>query len=178
MKRILTVIALLVWSVTALAQESQLPQVLEIAEVDTESAYTAFQIVDVPVGSQHHYFFDVGTLGFGDELIQVNIDPLFHLFIPLGDTLAEAKDMLQQLQELAKSKPGSCIELSGTLSPGYPGDVYEPVMVTARKVLLSRSLEFSIQREGYIRAAYVSRMDLNSLVGSVKFYSKIHPKEK
>ena len=127
MKRILTVIALLVWSVTALAQELQLPQVLEIAEVDTESGYTACQIVDVPVGSQHHYFFDVGTLGFGDELIQVNIDPLFHLFIPLGDTLAEAKDMLQQLQELAKSKLKSTFKAAAAAA--YQGSAKDGLTV-------------------------------------------------
>ena len=177
MKRFLTIMALLVWSVVAFAQESQIPQVLEIAQVETDSGFTTYQVFDLPADSQHHYFLDVGTLGFGDEIIQVNIDPLFRLFIPLGDTLAGARELLETLKDFYKAKPGSTMQLTGSLAPAFPGDVFEPVTVTCRKVLLGRSLEFCVEREGYLRATYVPRADFNSLLTAVKFYCKIHPKE-
>ena len=178
MKRILAIFAVLVWSVAGFAQESQIPQALEIAQVETDSGFTAYQVLDIPADGLHHYFLDVGTLGFGDEIIQVNIDPLFRLYIPLGDTLAEAREKLEELKDFYKAKPGTSFQLTGSLAPMLPGDVLEPVTVTSRKILLSRSLEFSVERDGYIRATYVQRSDFNTLVGAVKFYSKIHPKEK
>ena len=49
--------------------------------------------------------------------------------------------------------------------------------VTHRKPLLTRQLEFSLQREGYIRATYVDKADMGSLITSVRFYRKIHPRE-
>jgi hypothetical protein len=38
-------------------------------------------------------------------------------------------------------------------------------------------LEFSLERDGYIRATTVSKSDLSALVSGAKFYRKIHPKE-
>lgn len=59
----------------------------------------------------------------------------------------------------------------------FPTDERETVTITTRKVMLSRKLEFSLQREDYIRATYISKSDFASLVGSLKFYRKLHPKE-
>ena len=38
-----------------------------------------------------------------------------------------------------------------------------------------KKLEFSLQREGYIRATYVDKSDLNTLLGGTKFHKKLHP---
>ena len=50
--------------------------------------------------------------------------------------------------------------------------------VTHRKVLLSHSLMFSLEREGYIRATDAQNSDMAAMISGVKFYSKLHRKER
>lgn len=182
-KKTLAVLLLAVVPVLTYAQDlKKLSQRLEIAQVtagDEDSASSETIEVFKMRGDDgvNRYYLSVGHLGFGDEIVQVQIDPLFELFIPLGDTLAEALDKLKELQALYKRPRGSSIEVSGSLAFGVPSEKFEPVKVTYRKLLLSRMLDFSVEREGYIRSAYVRKTDFGSLVNSVKFYRKLHPKE-
>ena len=37
------------------------------------------------------YYLEVGNMGVGGEVIQINFDPVFVLFIPLGSTIEEAQ---------------------------------------------------------------------------------------
>ena len=177
MKKILSIIAVLVWTVAAFAQEPRLHQRLELVEIDVDEGDTQLEVFSVPDDGQNHYFLSVGNLGIGDAIFQVQFDPLFELFLPLGDTLSDAMDALAQLQDLFKESPGTGLELQGCLAVGVPKEDLEPVKVTYRKVLLSRMLEFAVERDGYLRATHIPRSAFNSLVSSLKLYRRIHPNE-
>lgn len=175
MKKVILILAVLLCTAPCFAQFSSIPQRLELVEVEINEGETILEVFNSPVEGQNHYYLSVGHLGMGDEVIQVQVDPLFELFIPLGDTLAEAMERLQALQDLFKGAPGNSIVIDGNLAAGFPNDKIEPVKVSYRKVLLSRMLEFSVEREGYIRSTHISKMDFGSIVTSMKLHRKIHP---
>ena len=179
MKKLICILAVLVcWTVAVSAQGSKIPQRLELVEIEQENTGERVEVFNMPKDGANHYYLSVGKLGFGDKVIQVYFDPIFELFIPLGDSLTEAMEKLNELKALCKSPVNTAIETEGCLALGFPGDKMEKVTITHKKVLLGHSLSFSVEREGYIRMTYVSKSEINSLAGSVKFYSKIHPKEK
>lgn len=178
MKKFFCIIAIMAMSVMAFAQNSKIPQVLDVAEVENEQGDTVIEVFNMPKDGQNHYYLDLGTLGIGDEIVQVYFDPVHRLYIPLGDNLTEALQKLQEMKELLKAEPGTVSETLGCLAFPFPTDQLETVKITSRKILISRDLEFSVEREKYLRATRVSKSDFNSLVTSVKLYSKIHPKER
>ena len=170
------ILTLLAFSFAALAQESKIPQRLEVVEVEDNDQ--TYEIFNMPRDGENHYFLDVGTLGIGTEIVQIHVDPLFHLYIPVGHTLDEVMEGLKQLQSLFKTAPGTSVEKQGCLTPVFPDEnELRPVKVTYRKVLLGRMLEFSIEEEDYIRSNHISKSALGSLVSSLKFYRSLHPKE-
>lgn len=177
MRKILACIfASLALSTMVFAQETAIPQRLELVQVG-EDDDTALEVFNVPQEGQNRYYLSVGNLGIGDEVIQINFDPLFELFIPLGNTLDEAMEKLELLKETCKADAGTTIEIDGCLALGVPNENLETVTVTARRFLFSRLLAFSVERDGYIRATHVSRSSINSIVSSLKLYRKIHPNE-
>ena len=172
--------AMLFAGTTLSAQISNIPQrnALVQIEIDPNSIPSEYlEVFDSPVDNVHHYYLSVGHLGFGDDVVQILFDPVFELFIPLGENVTEALETLQTMQALFKEKPDTSIEVQGCLAFGFPTDELETVKVTYRKVLLSKMLEFSIEREGYIRAAHIAKSDFGSAVRGVKTYHKIHPKQ-
>jgi len=177
MKKIFSLIILLTLSAGVFAQESKIPVIKEITTIEQEDSDTYLELFSMEKDGQLQYYLNVGNLGIGDEIIQVNFDPLFKLFIPLGGTLAEAMETLGQMQDLFKQPKGTSIEMDCCFSPTFPTDKLEKAKVTYRKPLLSRMLEFSLERDGYIRATTVSKSDLSAVVSGAKFYRKIHPKE-
>ena len=185
MKKLFLVLSLLVWSVASFAQLSNLPQRLELVTVDLEvgdqgsllSTQENLEVFNMPKDGVNHYYLSVGHLGVGDDIIQFNIDPIFELFIPLGDTVAEALGKLQDLQTLFKGAKNESIELEGCLAAAFPNDNLETVTVTYQKVLLTKMLAFSVKRGEYIRATHIPKSQFNNLVRTLKFYKKIHPKE-
>lgn len=178
MKRIIATIAIALTALSASAQLSKFPQRNEITTIE-ENEQVVLEVFDAPNDSGHHYYLTVGNLGVGDDVIQFQVDPLFELFIPLGETLEEALETLENLKALYKSAPGDSMEISGCLCLGIPKeDQMEPVTVTYRKVLLSKMLEFSVKRGDAVRATHIGRTNFNSAVSGVKFYKKLHPKEK
>lgn len=177
MKKALCILSLFAWAFVAFAQNNRIPQRLELAQIEVNDGQTSLEVFDMPKDGQHDYYLSVGTLGIGDEVVQVQFDPLFELFIPLGDTLEEAMETLQFMQQLFKTDPGTAIEVDGCLAPGVPNDKTEVARVTYRKNLLTHLLEFSLEREGYIRATHIPRSDFNSLITSMNLYRKIHPNE-
>ena len=112
-----------------------------------------------------------------ENIIQVQLDPIFELFIPLGETLTEALDRMKTMQSWYKMSRKESKIIEGCLSAAFPNDVYETVVVTRRQFLTAKVLEFGIEREGYVRAAHIGKMDFSSLVTSLKLYKKLHPKE-
>ncbi len=131
----------------------------------------------MPKGSQKSYYLSVGNLGLGDDIVQVYLDPAFELFIPLGNTLDEAQTRLEQMKALFDRPKGTSMEVQGCLDFGFPGNDFETVTVTHTRALFTRQLKFSMNHDGYLRATYIPRSDIKSLISSLKFYRKIHPKE-
>ena len=177
---VMALAAMLFAGTTLSAQTSNMPQRNEIVQVEIDpncipSEY--LEVFDAPVDGAHHYYLSVGHLGLGDEVVQVLFDPIFELFIPLGDNVTEALETLQTMQALFKENRDTSIEVQGCLAVGFPTDKLETVKVTYRKVLLSKMLEFSVEREGYIRATHIAKSDFGSAVSGVKTYHKIHPKQ-
>lgn len=183
MKRILSLCLALTLTVSAFAQLSKIPQRLEIVEMEVNDGEINMEVFNMPdADGGAHYYLTVGRLGIGDDIIQFNIDPVSELFIPLGDTLADAIGKLQQIQLIGKAPVGTSDDIDGCIAVGIPGDNLEKVKVTHEKPFLTHSLGFSVERftangDRYVRATYIPRADFNSLVTSTKFYQKIHPKE-
>lgn len=179
MKKIFCIIATLFLSIaayTASAQDGGLLNIREVVSID-KNGNTVLLLFNYPQDGQNQYYLSVGHLGIGDEIIQFHIDPAFELFIKLGTTLDESVEQLQQMSDLYKSDPGTSMEATGCLALGVPNDQFETVTVTFRQVLLTKQLEFSIKRDGYIRATNIERMDFNGMMTSLKLYRKIHPNE-
>lgn len=177
MKKFLCTAIFVVMSLTLSAQISKFAKRMEIVELEINDGEERYEIFNYPGDSLNTYYLSVGHLGIGDDFIQFQIDPAFELFLPIGATLSESMETLKGLQELFKKEPGTSIEMQGCLALGVPVDELEPVTITFRKALLKRSLEFTVRRENYIRSTLVSKSDLGSLVTSLKFYRKFHPKE-
>lgn len=127
----------------------------------------------------NQYYYEVGSLGIGVDVLQVEFDPVYSLFIPLGETLEEAQAKLEEFNAHAKTARGSKMVVAGVLAFGYPNDEdLEPVTITARRILITRKLEFSVTRGDWIRATFVPRSEVVSMINGVKIYRKLHPKEK
>ena len=179
MKRIASTFFVLLWTVVVFAQGSILKQTLEIAEVEINDGEVSLSVFDMPEeGQPHQYFLCVGTLGIGDDFIQVQIDPVFQLFLPLGNTLEEAQTQLEVFRDIAKMPSGTEMETVGILALANPttGDP-EPVYLTSRHFLFRRLIEFRIRRNGYVRATHIGKSDMGALITGVKLYRKIHPNE-
>ena len=176
MKKVISIIAALLVTVTAFGQNSILRQRLEIAEVEVNDGDVNLEVFQMEDDGQ--YYLSVGNPGIGDEIIQIQFDPLTELFIPLGGTLEEAINTLDKFRDFAKQSAGRSMEIEGCLAIGYPNDKMEPVKLSTQQFIFSKILVFGVERDGLLRATQIPRSDLNSLVSTVKLYQKIHPNEK
>lgn len=178
MKRIICSLALVLLTVAAFAQGSIWKQTDTVAEVEINDGELTLYVFNMPDDDQPLYYACLGTLGIGDSFIQLHLDPLNQLFIPLASTLEESQAKLQEIRDFAKQPEGTSMEITGTLSVANPSTgEQEPVTVTARRTLFVKTVEFSIQRNGYLRATRISGTDLGALITGVKFYRKLHPSE-
>lgn len=184
LKKSLVVLLFAVMPVVAFAQ-SKAGEVIKKAshrdEIATQEAticgYTVqlevFKLSDVGT-----YWLSVGNLGIGTDLIQLQFDPVYELFIPLGDSLDEALETLKDLQSMYKEPRLATKEVQGCLAAMYPNDSFEPVTVTSRRLLSSKILSFSVQRSDFVRSTYITKTQFGTLVFGAKLYKKLHPKEK
>lgn len=178
MRKLLSVIALLACTSVAFAQMSKIPQRNEIVQIDINDGLRELEIFNSPKDGENHYYLSLGRLMYGDQIVQVRIDPISELFIPLGNTLEESANTLAKFQDIFKSDPGTSVEIEGCVRVGIPKeDDFEPVTVTYRKVLVSKQLEFSVKRGDYVSSADVGKSDLASLVNTFKLYRKTHRKQ-
>ena len=116
--------------------------------------------------------------GYGNEIIQMGIGPVYSMFIILGDTYEEALEIMTTLKEFYGEPKGSVMEVQGCVSALLPEDNnIETITVTARPGFLCRRLEFSVPRGNDIIADYVSKSDFSALLNGLKFYHKLHPNE-
>ncbi len=177
MKKILSFFAFLAISAGAFAQNSGIPFIREIASV-RENDETALQLFYIPQDNGEKLFYlDLGTLGIGDEVLQINVDPVNRLFVPLGGSVAEAEEALNSLIELCSEPNGTTQELSICFAPLFPNDTRELAQVSARKVLLTRNLAFILERDEYKRVTYVTRANLKSMLSGLKFHHKLYPND-
>ena len=154
-------------------------QRLEVATVETEIG--GFETAELEVFQMQDtgkYWLSVGHLGIGSDLVQLQFDPVFELFIPLGDSLEDALAKMKELQAFYKQPRLSSMEVQGCLAAMYPGESFEPVTITSRRLLGTKILSFSLQRDDLVRATYITKADFGSLVFSLKAYKALHPKEK
>ena len=159
----------------ALAQQPKLPPIVEIAEVEDTDGNTVIDIASCLQDGKYVYYLDVGSLAIGNEVVQISLDPVDRLFIPLGETLTESVSTMQKLLDLYNTESGTSTEIEACYAPLLPDSTRETVKVTFRRILLGRKLEFSMDRGDHILATYVSRSDFANLMSNLKAYSRMHP---
>ena len=182
MKTVKQIIITLLMAATPLLASAQViekaAQRLELAKVETEEGSISTSEIEVfKMNDNGTYWLSVGGLGIGTDLIQLQFDPVYELFIPLGNNLDEALNTMKELQAYYKNPRRSAMEIQGCLAALYPNDNMETVTVTSRRYLTTKLLSFSVNRDNLVRATYISKADFGSLVLSLKLYKKIHPKE-
>lgn len=180
MKKIFTILVLAAVCTTASAQVLQkASQRLELATLETEIG--GFETAELEVFKMNDtgtYWLSVGHLGIGTDLLQLQFDPVYELFIPLGDSLEEAVEKMNELKAFYKKPRLSEMQIDGCLAALYPGENFEPVTVTSRRLLGSKILSFSVKRDDLVRATYITKSDFGALVFSLKGYKALHPNEK
>ena len=91
MKRIASLIVAVICTTGLFAQTNKIPTIKEIVSIENENTTQAVQIVNIPVDGINHYWLHVGSMGIGNKVIQVELDPFDQLFIPLGDNITDAQ---------------------------------------------------------------------------------------
>lgn len=182
MKKLLVVLLVAVMPALTYAQPNNrlLRQRLEIVELDNEDAVgwhdTSVEVFSI--AGEEGYWLSLGHPGIGTDIVQLDFDPVYELFIPLGNTLVEAQEKMQEIKAFFKSARKSSMQIEGCLSAILPNpEQLEPVTVTVRRYLTSRLLEFSVPRGGLVRASYISKNEFGSLLVGVKIHRKLHPKQ-
>lgn len=175
MKRCVFLLIGMVSALGLLAQNASLPMILDIASVENDGR--EIEVVNIPQDDVNHYYLHVGTMGIGNSIISVDIDPVDRLYVPLGENLTDAISKMEELQALYKQPKGTSMLVQASFGPLFPSETLQTVKVTRFQPLLTNYLEFMISQEDYDRVTHVSRANFNSLLTSVKIYGKIHPKE-
>ena len=158
------------------AQQKKLPVIDEIVEVEDSNGDSVLDVFAHNKDGKTVIYLNVGNLGIGDNVVQLLFDPVYKLYIPLGETFTEAMESLTEMQRLFKAEPGTVTEYTGNFAPLAPTSELESVKVTTRKGLVSRQLEFALEREGYIRATHVSKSDFSNLMANLKLNKKLYTK--
>ncbi len=157
---------------------SELSKRKEIAVIEDDDGFNRLELFSMDGDGGNTYFLSVGSLGYGDNFVQIYIDPFHELFIPLGSTLDEAQAMLQQLKDFCKQPKGATMEIMGCFNKFIPDNNLETVTLTHTRLLWNNQIRFSVERGDELRATFVSRSAINSMLVSIKWYRKIHPKKR
>ena len=177
MKRIFITMLLACIAVVAFAQNSILRPRMEIAEFESEENNVSLEVFYMNDETPRVYYLSLGNLGIGGDIVQIQFDPIFELFIPLGNTLDEAIEKMKDIQDMYKQPRLATTDIVGCFAVGYPNDERLTVKVTSRRLLTSKILEFSIPEEGLVRATHITRSEFNSILNTLKLYRKLHPNE-
>ena len=161
-----------------LAQTSKLPTVIDIVSVEDENTGDSVEIVNIPVEGVNYYWLHLGEMGIGNRTVQINLDPVYQLYIPLGENITGAVATMEELKTLFKEPNGTTREIQGSFKPFFPGENLETVKAIKYKPLLTNQIQFVIERDGYLRVTYISKSDFNSLLRGLKLHGKLHPSEK
>ena len=177
MKRIAFLFAALICTVGLFAQTSTLPIVKEIVSIENENTGETMEIVNIPIDGVNRYFLHVGNMGIGDKVVQINLDPVYRLYIPLGNNITDAVAYMEDLKTLFKEPKGTMREIQGSFKPFFPTEETDTVQVYKYKFLLSSKLQFVIERDGYDRVAYIAKSEFNALLNGLKLHGKMYPSE-
>lgn len=182
MKKLIFSLAFAFVTVFAFAQTSKvLRPRIEIAQVETEDIKTvAMEVFYMNDESPRTYYLSLGNLSIGGHIVSIEVDPLFELFIPLGNTLDEAIAKMEEIKAMYKMPKLSTAQIKGNFALAYPTDELIDVTVTRRQLVTARLLEFSIPTPGsetVVRNTHITKSNFSSLLGSLKIYRKLHPKE-
>lgn len=158
-----------------LAQTSKLPTVIDIVSVEDENTGDSVEIVNIPVEGVNYYWLHLGEMGIGNRTVQINLDPFYQLYIPLGENITGAVATMEEIKTLFKEPNGTTREIQGSFKPFFPGDNLETVKAIKYKPLLTNQIQFVIERDGYLRVTYISKSDFNSLLRGLKLHGKLHP---
>ncbi len=176
--RIFAILFIAIIPVLSYAQEEGLPNRLEITQIEINDGQTELEVFELLKSSgEKTYWLSVGHLGIGDDIIQIQFDPIFELFIPLGDNLEDAQETMETIYSYFKKSSSNVLELQGCLAPAFPNSEFETVKIVPRRYFLSRLLQFKVERDGYIRCNHISRGEFGSLLTGLKLYRKLHPNE-
>jgi len=180
LKQTITILLLAVMSLmtSVQAMSSLLFSRNTLVEVGPDEETTSLEVFSIPQEGETLYYLSVGQMAIGNRIIQVYADPVSELFIPLGTSLDEAMKTLETLYDFFKMPKGSVNEVLGCLNPLQPKEDTEFVKVYSGKQLFSRYVEFTIERDKYLRVAQISKGEFRNLMSSMKIYRKLHPKEK
>lgn len=158
-----------------LAQTSKLPTVIDIVSVEDENTGDSVEIVNIPVEGVNYYWLHLGEMGIGNRTVQINLDPVYQFYIPLGENITGAVATMEELKTLFKEPNGTTREIQGSFKPSFPGENLETVKAIKYKPLLTNQIQFVIERDGYLRVTYISKSDFNSLLRGLKLHGKLHP---
>ena len=176
MKRFLATLLLASAAAVAFAQNSLIRPRMEIAEFEENGI--SLEVFYMDDESPRMYYLSLGHLGVGSDIVQIQFDPLYELFIPLGNTLEESIGKMEEIKEYYAQPRLWTTEITGRFAVAYPNDELVSVNVTSRRLLTSKLLEFSLPSpDGLVRGTLVTRGQFNSILNSLKFYQTIHPKE-
>lgn len=151
----------------------------DIVELESgeENEHIPLEIFAMKAPDSTRFYLSVGPLGVGDNVMQIHFDPLFELFLEIGETLSQTEETLYKIQDLYNQAEGTSMQLNGCLAVGYPNKEIEPVTITRKNFMVTKYLEFSVVRDGYIRATSVPKSDFNSLMLTYKLNRKRTLKE-
>ena len=92
MKRLLITIALAFVAVAAFSQNKLLRPRIEIAELENAVTIDAIEMEVFYMNDEdpRMYYLSLGHIGVGTDIVQIDFDPVFELFVPLGGTIKEA----------------------------------------------------------------------------------------
>ena len=178
MKKAIILFVALFCAAGLLAQTSKLPTVIDIVSVEDENTGDSVEIVNIPVEGVNYYWLHLGEMGIGNRTVQINLDPVYQLYIPLGENITGAVATMEELKTLFKEPNGTTREFQGSFKPFFPGENLETVKAIKYKPLLTNQIQFVIERDGYLRVTYISKSDFNSLLRGLKLHGKLHPSEK
>ena len=107
MNKILTTIALVCAAVCSFAQNPSIVRPrIEIAEAETgveETVSSRLEVFYMNDEDPRMYYLSLGNLGIGNDLVQIDFDQVYELFIPLGGTLEEAIAKMEEISQALKN---------------------------------------------------------------------------
>lgn len=177
MKKLISLFVAIICAASLFGQTTKLPVVLDVVTIENENTGETVDIVNIPIDGVNRYYLHVGNMGIGNKVVQVNLDPIYRLYIPLGNNITEAIKAMEDLKTLFKEDKGATREIKGSFEPFFPTEDLLTVQVSKFKFLVENKLQFVIECDGFSRVAYMAKSDFNSLLRGLKLYGKIHRSE-